>query len=637
MKLQQFDGGISRTLAPQLLNVNQAVEYVNIDNETGVLTPVATALQTTLQVGEFPYFFRAEQAWISGNTQKSFVEFQNTLYYADGVTAKKYKDGEEHNLGIAAPTVKATLAKTDAPDAPTEVAVTTVTTAGNLPTSELKYLLFNVASNGWYSEALEITIGASTTKTATITTVPSFPPNQQDSQRALAAFLAADVKRSMSFTAFKGLTGAKAELYRLHDGAYRKLADITSSSQIVVDAVYDISTNAELDIENFGPLSGVYSYVYTYYNSKDGAESAPSPVSAEADVGAGKITLSGLQVSSDPQVDKKRIYRVGGNITVFTLVATINNATTTYLDELKDTELASQLLESTDYDKAPAGLKYLVEAYAMLFGAVGPNLYFTPIGVPDAWPALNFIDFSEDITGIGVVANGLLVFTQYRTYIVSGTGPTTLTKYLLSGDQGCLNHYAIANLAGACLWPSSDGICVSDGSIPQVITKRTLGKVKLEPVQALVYDEVYYLMCESGRILAVDFRFNQIPKELDLNVSSIVVAQDVLYGYRDGYLFELFAGADKETFKYKSPRFIEGRATETKTYKKIYIYSEGVIELKVYVNDVLVATGSYDSADSHTLQIPQQLQRGFFIQFEITGTGTVYELEYVAGDRKDGQ
>ena len=63
MKLQTFDGGLSTSMAPQLLQLNQAVEFENIDNATGVLVPVQTAAETDLVVGKFPYFFRAEDKW----------------------------------------------------------------------------------------------------------------------------------------------------------------------------------------------------------------------------------------------------------------------------------------------------------------------------------------------------------------------------------------------------------------------------------------------------------------------------------------------------------------------------------------------------------------------------------------------
>lgn len=633
MKLQIFDGGVSSSVAPQLLSINQGVVYENIDNEVGVLSPVRTAVDSALAVWKFPYYFRAAAEWISSDTQQSYVEFQNKLYISNGGTAKKYAGaGVWQNLGVVAPTNKVALAKTDAPEPLTEVKVENLTNAGNLPATELKYRVVNV-SGGYYSKALDITVGASTTSTASVTTSTSFPPNSDWAIfLAQAALAVAGKNRSILFSGWKGPIGSKAVLYRLYDGQYRKLTEFTSLTATFTDSVHDISANEVLD-DKFGSLSGTYAYVYTYYNSVDGSESAPSPVSVELEVGSGKITVSGMSVSSDPQVDKKRLYRVGGNVATFTLVATLGNATTSYVDTIRDTDLYSILLESTTYDAAPVGLQYLVEAYAMLFGAVGPKLYFTPIGVPNAWPATNFIDFSEDITGIGTVANGILVFTKYRTYVVSGTGPSTLTKYLLSGDQGCINHFAIANLAGSCLWPSTDGICQSNGSIPVVITKRVLGKITLSPLQAVVYDEVYYLIDTVGKILAIDFRFTQIAKWLSLNVSSLVVAKDILYGYRESTLWELFAGDSAETFSYRSPRFIEGRATEHKTYKKVYIYSKGVVQLKVYINDELVATADYSDEDSHCIQVPQAQQRGFFIQFDISGTGTVYELEYEVGNQ----
>lgn len=90
MKIQLFDGGVSRYIAPQLLELNQGVVYENIDNAIGVLTPVKQALDSALAVGKFPYYFRAGAEWIASETQRSYVEFQNRLYYSDGIAPKKY-------------------------------------------------------------------------------------------------------------------------------------------------------------------------------------------------------------------------------------------------------------------------------------------------------------------------------------------------------------------------------------------------------------------------------------------------------------------------------------------------------------------------------------------------------------------
>jgi hypothetical protein len=440
----------------------------------------------------------------------------------------------------------------------------------------------------------------------------------------------------VQFRDFKGVLSSKAILFRFYDDKFRKVADITSIGQVVTDSILDISANAELDNSKFGPLSGTFTYVYTFYNKDDGTESAPSPVSAELIVGSGKVTVSGMQVSSNTQVNFKRIYRVGGDITKFTFVADIPNSQTSYLDEIKDVDLTGELLVSTNYDAPPIGLKYLTQAYAMLFGAVGTKLYFTPVGVPDAWPGDYFIECVEQITGIAVVANGLLVFTRLRTLIVSGTGPTSLSKATLSMSQGCLDHYSIANIDGAAYWASTDGICASNGNVPTVISKEKLGKLKLEPVQAVMLDQVYYLFQQNGQILAFDFRYIPLFKTFSLPIDMLHVGNDMLYGWRSGQVRELFAGTTQEQFKYVSPKLSDGRVSEKKVYKKVYIYSKGVIELKMYIEDKLVGTYQFTTQDAHEIQPPQQLQRGCFVQFEISGTGEVLELEYIAGGRKDG-
>ena len=62
-----------------------------------------------------------------------------------------------------------------------------------------------------------------------------------------------------------------------------------------------------------------------------------------------------------------------------------------------------------------------------------------------------------------------------------------------------------------------------------------------------------------------------------------------------------------------------------------------MVQLKVYIDDVLLATGNYETADAHTIQVPQDKQRGCYIHFEVSGTGEVYEIEYEAGGSKNGQ
>jgi hypothetical protein len=319
------------------------------------------------------------------------------------------------------------------------------------------------------------------------------------------------------------------------------------------------------------------------------------------------------------------------------MVEAVPNSHTTFFDEYVDSEMDGRLLESENYYAAPEGLNYISESYAMLFGAVDYTLYFTPIGKPNAWPPEYSIQFNAPITGIGPVANGVLVMTETQTFIVTGTGPLSLSMQTLRGDQGCVSHFSIQEVQkGALVWASKDGLCSSSGSNVLSLTKNVLGDVKLDPVNSAVVDEVYYLQLSDGTTLVWDYRFAPIFKTLDLGLESVTAANSEIYGWSGGVLSELFKGTTNATLKYKSPRFVEGSLTEAKTYKKVYVSHDGDIIINIIINDNLVASKALSGKDSTVIQVPSDKQRGYYIQFEFEGTGAVNELEYRVSRRKDG-
>ena len=57
------------------------------------------------------------------------------------------------------------------------------------------------------------------------------------------------------------------------------------------------------------------------------------------------------------------------------------------------------------------------------------------------------------------------------------------------------------------------------------------------------------------------------------------------------------------------------------------------IILNIILDDEVVATFNLTSKGTHQLQVPQNLQRGYSIQFDIEGTGTIDEIEYEASPR----
>ncbi len=626
MKIQDFTGGLSTRLRPQYIQQNEAAEYLNIDNSVGSLTAVASSMPTGIQVDRFAYFYNAEQEWLSSKTRRDYVEFQSTLYFTEsGQRPKKYNGNLTSILGIVAPTAAPGVVATSVSSPVVQVRVT-AGAVGDLPNEELFYRTVNFDGT-YYSKAYDFTYNPQSLKGSP----DDITASEQFGQLSLEP--KDSVTNATSFTTsvtVEPTDGRNAALYRMYEGKWRFVHNITTTGPNPVDAVYDISANNELVEADVAPVAGDMQYVYTYYNSSDGTESAPSPVSELLEDTLGEVTVTTL-VSSDLQADRKRIYRLGGFVTTFTLVAEVDNVDTTYVDKLKDTDLPGSLLTAQDNDVPPEGLQFLTEAYAILFGAFEDKMYFSEIGKPNSWPTLNFLQFDAPITGLAAVNNGMIVFTLYRAFIVLGSAPARFSQQLLSGDQGCISSASIQNVAGSAIWASTDGLCISNGGVPEVITKDKLGKLRLSPVDSLVFDEVYYVLEDDGVILAFDYSYGRVLKRLSLGVNSLTTGEDLFYGHSNGSLQLLLASVDTESMSYTSPRFIEGRTTEEKTYKKVYIYCKGDIIINIIINDVIVATKALSGENKYEMSIPQDNQRGNFIQFNITGTGEVYEYEYEVG------
>src|SRR5690606_37278713 len=151
-------------------------------------------------------------------------------------------------------------------------------------------------------------------------------------------------------------------IYRMYQGVWHYVGMINEPAydarHAFFDEYYELTDGGDPgDTTDFSPenLDGVYTYAYTFYNSAEGRESKPSPLTNELTLVNGQVEISNLQVSTDPQIDKKRIYRIGGNYTTFALVAEINNELTTYVDNIPDVQIPGTPLESEEFGQAPEG------------------------------------------------------------------------------------------------------------------------------------------------------------------------------------------------------------------------------------------------------------------------------------------
>lgn len=641
MKVQSFNGGLNTRLAPQFLPVSSAQECTNVDMAPGTLLPVKDKLATAISTQLYATYFDAEDQWVGKAIPTDFLEFQGKLYWTDGIAPKKYSNGVEHSLGIAPPATAPTLSTFSVSEPIEDFTVENeYNTGGTLPYGDLQYMVVN-EKDGIKAKPFQFTVYASSTPSARadgeLLGIDRLGLFGDYYFRGSTITTLRGSDRTVKFTDLKGTVADKCTLYRYYKKKWYEVGTLVDETSVVNDTIENISANAELNLDSFTAFDGTYQYTYTYYNVNDGTESAPSPLSDELELDSGYIKVTGLVASTDPQVTHIHLYRIGGNLTKFTKVVRLTNGTTEYEDKLKDSEVDGDLLGSDNYYEAPADLRYLSESYAMLFGAVGSTLRFTPIGKPNAWPPEYSLEFDAPITGLGPVANGLLVFTRYATHIVTGTGPFSLVQQPLRGDQGCISFASIQQVTkGMLCWASADGLCVSSGNNVEVITKGALGQVSLTPVSSAVVDERYYCLEESGSILVWDYRFQPIFYRLDLGVSQLAVANSDLYGWSNGTQYLLFQGTNSLSYTYKTPRYIEGSITTPKVYKKFYFSHKGDIIVDILINDSVVTTKALTGTDTTEVMVPGDKQRGFYVQFNITGTGELLEVDFTASVTRNG-
>jgi len=73
-------------------------------------------------------------------------------------------------------------------------------------------------------------------------------------------------------------------------------------------------------------------------------------------------------------------------------------------------------------------LNGLIESSNLFYAFKDNRLYVSDYGNPNSWPASGFLDFDQDITGLGTLGSELVVFTEYGMYRVFGTDPSLLKK-----------------------------------------------------------------------------------------------------------------------------------------------------------------------------------------------------------------
>lgn len=702
--IKDFSGGLNIRPHPQLIAPNNSTEYINCENEEGILKPTLGPLVSTIASNKRWVHFRECDTVISSDEEAYWAELDGYMYEStdDGIV-KIDCEGNRVDLGIEGPEDAPTLSDGG---------------VGELcGVYKYVYTYYN-ADEGIESKPTPLSGEYNIEEVDT--TPPPDPVDPQldekqefvllgdhfdtirnthtgDADAQVEGFKCA-LDHAYDFTIPEFITYVDEQYAFYNDGALNntdKAAQMTwlyygtpaahdvkrsyynmclrvqanldslDSSNAQADNIWAILNGEPIGVEEYGPEYHQLVLDMIVIRDSPPPTGYPSPTAdwyivnyncilfgmdlIEAEeveiidpTCGGAILVSGIVASPDPQVTNIRLYRIGGVLTQYNLVAELPNTNQTYLDTASDDTIAgNHVLDSFTNGTPPDNPLYLTESNAMLFVASGTKLYFSDVAKPYAWPETNFLEFSVEITGMGVVQNGLMVFTRFRTYIVTGTNPATLARFLTSDSQGCVNHDTIAFGDNLLVWLSTDGVCTSAGGAVEVVTQTLLGRFSPETsLNGWVWDKMYFLGYED-KTLILDSRYGYAIRELDYNgwYSSF---HDELYRQNNGFLEQMFVGAI-QTMKYKSPIYTEGRLSEYKMFKDIYVTFQDYISMKVIIHG---HKAPYQHVVFDEILDIEEMQRdiktdgtimGYGISFEIEGTGQVHEIDFRASGRENGK
>ena len=378
-----------------------------------------------------------------------------------------------------------------------------------------------------------------------------------------------------------------------------------------------------------------YVYVYTYYDSTSGFESAPL-FSDSFLKKTQTISIESLEYTDQANVDYIRVYRIGGYSSSYRLIAEIDNivgtGSTVYVDSLSE-EYTPSLLDTQNL-AIVENLIGLIEHKGSLFAYKNNQVYFSRPGKPNMWSNFNSIRVGGTISGVASTPLGVLIFTDNsQTYLLGGTDKYNFTLSTLTKTIGCVSNRSIANYKNTAIWLDYEGLMISVGSSVSNISKEKVDLTEIgDIIESIVYDSVYYLIGTNYSLL-VDFRYNTPSFQKVVGIEHIHYHKGKIYTQIDGVLYEnSFAKVgDYMTMSYKAPMFIGNSYDILTEFNKINITFKGDFTYKIYIDEIEVSTNTISSVGIKVeeLKLPSNYNEGLGLELKLIGTGEIKSFRYI--------
>ena len=266
-----------------------------------------------------------------------------------------------------------------------------------------------------------------------------------------------------------------------------------------------------------GNLTGTYQWRVTYVR-KEGTyivESNPSPASPPLTFNNQRANLS-LPLSSDPQVNARRVYRTGGTRTTWDLVAEINdNTTTTYVDNTPDSSLVGAPQLSFYNDPPPTGTIITVHR-ERIFLAGNPSyptrVYFSTFGEPEYFPPTTPDDpyggswfevgqqDGQPVMAMAPVGTMLAIFKARSCWLLRGESQADFVLQPF-GNIGASNRNSVAPFGGDVFLFDGTNFYLFNGAEFTNLSQTRFQKALLTPtvkhVRSDITNQVVWFVCDD--------------------------------------------------------------------------------------------------------------------------------------------
>ena len=404
-----------------------------------------------------------------------------------------------------------------------------------------------------------------------------------------------------------------------------------------------------LALDGTGLLKGDYSYTYTFLYD-DVFETAPAPIVEIASVDNNAIKVSGIPTTGfTPAPTHVIIYRSGGLNPTFNKVDRIAYGITEYKDNTSDFKISRKELNTGTNDTPPADIDMLVESKGTLFGSVGDKIHFSKEGQPEYWSAYNYVQLPTPCTGLAVLGDNVIAFTEENMYVISGRNVQDVQVSKLPFQYGCRDKRSVQNIEGLVIWVTKlnedDLLCSFNGSSVTILNttnKRlasiTVGNFTYNYFDEQTYDDFEvkflnstiigrkYLLFLTGRTVVLDLELGGKTYYLDETVhgafeyhnDTVVIKEDAPHSETYQAYRYVASNSARRNISMITKDYFDGSLVHDKEYRKITINGSGRWGIAVYIDDIQRFT--FESKNGSTIYLPSGTH-GKRISFSISSVG----------------